>query len=142
MLLTRHRTPEGELELGDLITAAIGLDRSWVRNALCLEWTIDRKPTPWQVDKTQTIDGVRGAEMIKMALMACSACPSQYACARYAVVGQMRAGTWAMGIANLTWLQKKCDTDVALALLDEAERKRAVVHVHVTKARRSISIEA
>lgn len=132
--LTRHRTPDGELDLGDLITAAIGLDRSWVSHAACLAWTHDDKPTPWQVDKSQVIDGVRGSEMIKMALMVCATCQAQYDCARYAVQGQMRAGTWAMGITNLSWLQNTVDP---LTLIEIAEAAAQPLHTFVTALRLS-----
>jgi hypothetical protein len=109
--VTRHRTPEGELDLGDLITAAFGLDRSWADRAPCRAWIGDEdpKPTPWQVSKLQTIGGIRGSELIKMALMVCHTCVVQYDCARYAVEGKMQAGTWAMGITNLKWLQEQDD---------------------------------
>ena len=132
--MTRHRTPEGELDLGDLITAAIGLDRSWVDNAACLSWTHDAKPTPWQVDKSQQVDGIRGAEMIRMALMVCSTCKAQYDCATYAVQGMMRAGTWAMGITNLTWLQNQ---PAPLDVIGHARRKRLVVNTYVNELRLS-----
>lgn len=117
--MTRHRTADGELDLGDLISAALELDRGWTVRASCLSWSGDNKPSPWQVDKTQAVDGVRGSELIKMALMVCRTCPAQYDCTRYAVQGQMRAGTWAMGIANLRWLQTRPD---AADITDAAEK--------------------
>jgi hypothetical protein len=132
--LTRHRTPEGELDLGDLITAAIGLDRTWVRRAACLAWTDDAKPTPWQVDKSQVIDGVRGSEMIKMALMVCFSCTAQYECANFAVEGMMRAGTWAMGITNLGWLQEQDDWQDIVAVAKEFNEP---LHPYITDLRRS-----
>lgn len=132
--MTRHRTPDGELDLGDLITAAIGLDRSWVDNAACLAWTHDNKPTPWQVDKSQIVDGVRGSEMIKMALMVCASCKAQHDCAQYAVEGMMRAGTWAMGITNLTWLQAQPDS---MNILRHARRNNLTVNTYVNERRLS-----
>ena len=118
--MTRHRTPDGELDLGDLITAAFGLDRAWTAKASCLAWVgDDPKPTPWQVNKSQTVAGVRGAELIKLALMVCQSCEAQYDCARYAVRGKMQAGTWAMGITNLDWLQDQEDWEEIIAIAED-----------------------
>lgn len=103
-----------------------------MNDAACLAWTKDAKPTPWQVDKSQVVAGVRGAEMIKMALMVCQACSAQWDCADYAVRGMMRAGTWSMGITNLLWLQNRPD---GLDIVAEARRKHAVVHDFVQKRR-------
>lgn len=132
--MTRHRTPEGELDLGDLITAAIGLDRSWVKRAGCLKWTDDLKPTPWQVDKSQIVDGVRGSELIKMALMVCNSCAVQWECAEFAVRGKMRAGTWAMGITNLAWLQ---DQEEWEDILNVARENLEPLHPLITDLRRA-----
>jgi len=76
-------------------------------------------PTPWQVNKSQRIAGIRGSEMIKMALMVCHGCVAQYDCARYAVEGKMQAGTWSMGITNLNWLQEQADWEDHLAVAQE-----------------------
>jgi hypothetical protein len=130
--VTRHRTPDGEYDLGELITAAFDLDRSWTARALCLAW-VDDKPTPWQVNKSQTVDGVSGQQMIKMALMVCSACPAQYDCCRFAVRGLMQAGTWAVGITNLGWLQERED---ALEIIDDAEECGATLDPLITSLRR------
>lgn len=72
--------------------------------------------------------------MIKMALMVCASCPAQYDCAEYAVVGMMRAGTWAMGITNLTWLQSQTD---ALNIIAYTRRKQLNVNTHVNQRRLS-----
>lgn len=119
--MTRHRTPDGELDLGDLITAAFGLDRTWVADASCRAWIADDdpKPTPWQVNKSQNVNGVRGSEMIKMALMVCHSCVAQYDCARFAVEGKMQAGTWAMGITNLVWLADQPDWAEIIAIAED-----------------------
>lgn len=118
--MTRHRTSDGEYDLGDLINAAFGLDRGWTKHASCRAWVgDDPKPSPWQVNKSQTVNGVRGSEMIKMALMVCHSCAVQYECARFAIEGKMQAGTWAMGITNLTWLAQQPDWEEILACAED-----------------------
>lgn len=108
--------------LGVLITAAHGLDDTWMALAACKDHSNGTPgPTPWQVDTDRLYgsDGkMTGRELIKAALMVCHACPVQYDCARYAAEGLMRAGTWAMKIGDLRWLQRQGD---ALRLIDIAE---------------------
>lgn len=143
--LTRHQTADGELFLGELIHAADGLDRSWVESSPCRLWAGSLRPTPWQVHKDQRFvehrDGkkvvMRGDEMIKMALMICATCPVQYDCAAYAVQGLMQAGTWAMGIANLRWLQGQ---EGALDLVAEARELAVAVDEFVTALRRDVTM--
>lgn len=144
--LTRHQTADGELFLGELIHAADGLDRSWVESSPCRLWAGSLRPTPWQVHKDQRFvehrDGkkvvMRGDEMIKMALMICATCPVQYDCAAYAVQGLMQAGTWAMGIANLRWMQDNATEP--LALIEEARDLSAPVDEFVTALRRDATM--
>lgn len=92
------------------------------------------KPTPWQVARHQVVDGISGAELIRMALTVCWSCPAQYDCARFAVEGLMVAGTWAMDIGDLKWLQAQ-DDGVEFVLMAEALGEP--VQVVVRTARRS-----
>lgn len=111
------------------ITAAYGLDTSWHEEGKCLAWKGEQPgfPTPWQYDPNQNREFIdehgkrvvlRGREMIRAALMVCHSCPAQYDCARYAVKGWAMAGTWAMNIHVLQWLQKQRDWG---RLIDYAE---------------------
>lgn len=65
--------------------------------------------------------------------MVCNSCPVQWECADYAVQGKARAGTWAMGITNLVWLQ---DQDAPLDLIDAARRRQLPLDPYVTDLRR------
>ncbi len=135
--MTRHHHPDGELVLGNLIEAAHGLDRTWTIRASCVRWAGDDKPTPWQVDnryrhQLESGEWLKGHEMIRMALMVCATCQAHYDCARYAVNGLMMAGTWAMGIFQLSWLQDRPD---ALDIIDEAETSGVDMHSMVEMLR-------
>jgi hypothetical protein len=110
--MAKPRNTDGAIEdLGVLLTAAYGLDTSWMDDGSCCGWGSNRPghPTPWQVAPGKKYNGVSGAELVKYALIICSGCPSQYDCADYAVDGLMIAGTWAMPITQLRWLQKQSD---------------------------------
>lgn len=72
--------------------------------------------------------------MIKMALIVCASCKAQHDCAQYAVEGMMRAGTWAMGITNLTWLQAQPDS---MNILRHARRNNLTVNTYVNERRLS-----
>lgn len=106
--VSKSRNTDGAIEdLGVLITAAYGLDRSWMEQGACYKWGSNRpgQPTPWQVAPGRKYNGISGSELVRYALMVCFACPAQYDCAQYAVDGQMTAGTWSMPITQLRWLQ-------------------------------------
>lgn len=119
--MARPRSASGSIDdLGNLITAAFGLDRDWSEKASChpkryvkASTTI---PSPWQFDPHQKVtftnaDGVkttiRGRQMIAAALLVCHSCPVQYECATYAVEGKVLAGTWGLGVFDLDWLRKQ-----------------------------------
>lgn len=72
--------------------------------------------------------------MIKMALMVCHSCQAQFDCADFAVRGMMRAGTWAMGITNLGWLQEQPDWEDIIAVAREFNEP---LHPYITDLRRS-----
>jgi hypothetical protein len=106
------RTTDGAIEdLGVLLTAAYGLDTSWMREGSCYGWGSNRPdhPTPWQVAPGRKYRGLSGGELVKYALIVCSGCPAQYDCVTFAIKGMMIAGTWAVPVTHLRWLQKQDD---------------------------------
>lgn len=112
--MARHGSITNDIDdYGRLITAAYGLDRSWHDDAACREYAIGRdwssERNPWHVAITDKFaDGVDPRELVKVAKMICYGCPSQYGCARYAVAGEVAAGTWAgLGVGDLQWLIKQ-----------------------------------
>ena len=110
--MSRTRNTEGSVDdLGVLITAAIGLDRAWMEQGTCYGWGSNRpgQPTPWQVSPGQNVNGVSGAELVRYAQIICFACRAQYDCLRFAIEGNMIAGTWAVRAKTLTWLQSQPD---------------------------------
>lgn len=130
--MARPLTSDGDIEdLGSLIRAAYGLDRSWVSRATCRDYPISQRrdgKTPWHIDWGDRIDGVHGKKIVEMALMICFGCEAQYDCARYAIAGKMAAGTWSMPFSDLEELQKMEDGG---AVIDEAEARGVPVQVHV-----------
>lgn len=97
-----------------------GLDTSWMKRGTCYGWGSQRpgQPTPWQVAPGQRISGpVSASEMARYAQMICYSCPAQYDCLAFAVEGKMIAGTWAVGVKTLRWLQTQDD---ALDLVEMA----------------------
>lgn len=143
--MPRITSCDGDIDdLGVLITRAYGLDRSWAADGRCSTWRSDDLiPSPWQFDPKQvvrlerpdgTIDELRGAEMQKMALMTCHACPAQYDCAAYALEAGMLAGTWAMKAVDLAWL-RKLDRPAALRIIGRARRTKVAVQVIVRRER-------
>jgi len=127
--------------LGVLIQAAWGLDRSWWEGAACRRYAKASSliPSPWQFDRVQRVrhgDVVyRGEEMIKVALTFCQACPSQYACARFAVEAKMKAGTWAMDAKDLAWLASIADP---MAAIDWAEDSGEPIQRVVVRMRQDV----
>jgi len=55
--------------------------------------------------------------MARYAQMICFSCPAQYDCLAFAIEGKMIAGTWAVGVKTLRWLQTQPD---ALDLVEMA----------------------
>jgi hypothetical protein len=111
-LVAKPKNTDGAIEdLGVLITTAYDCDTKWMQEGSCFGWGSNRPghPTPWQVAPGQKYNGISGAERVKYALIICSGCPAQYACAEYAVTALMIAGTWSMPITQLRWLQKQDD---------------------------------
>ena len=139
--MARPTGTDGDLDsLGALITACFGLDTTWMDRGLCRDYREVHRvpfdmPTPWQVEDVQKIDGVRGRELITAALIVCGACPVQYDCALFGLNGRMKAGTWAMRIGDLSWLQKQADGET---IVIRARQKRVGVqdHVRATRAAR------
>lgn len=129
--------------MGVLITAAFGLSREWAERAACRTWRSDADvPSPWQFDPDQVVylereDGTKatlfGREMRQLALLSCRGCPVQYECATYAVDAKMVAGTWAMKIADLRWLQRQGDR--AADIIAAAQLEGRPVQVAVRMAR-------
>lgn len=110
--MAKARNTDGNIDdLGVLITAALGLDREWMRRGTCYGWGSQRpsQPTPWQVSPGQNVNGISGAEMVRYAQIICYACPAQYDCLSYAVEGMMLAGTWAVRAKTLHWMQSQPD---------------------------------
>jgi hypothetical protein len=143
--MPRITSCDGDLDdLGGLITRAYGIDRNWMEHGACRGWANDDDltPSPWQFDPTQEVpvkraDGtvavLMGREMQKLALIHCAGCPVQYDCAEYAVeAGLMLAGTWAMKIVDLAWLQKQDDWR---EILMDAFVAGTPVQVHVRSVR-------
>ena len=106
-------------DLGVLVTAAFGLDRTWMEQGSCYGWGSQRpgQATPWQAALGSRVKGISGAELVNYALLICGSCPAQYDCASFAVEGMMIAGTWGMRITTLRWMQTQDD---ALDLIDMA----------------------
>lgn len=127
--MTRLKSTDGTLEdLGVLITAAHGLDTTWMGRGSCHGWGTQRpyQPTPWQVAPNQTVilsDGtvLKGSEMVKYAAMVCYACPAQWDCVTFAVVGKMIAGTWGVRAKTLCWLQSQDDALDLVAMAREGQ---------------------
>jgi hypothetical protein len=110
--IPKPRNTDGAIEdLGILITAAYGLDTNWMEQGSCFNWGSNRPghPTPWQVAPGKKYNGISGSELQKYALMICNSCDAQYDCADYAVDAKMIAGSWAMPITQLRWLQGRSD---------------------------------
>lgn len=125
-------------DLGVLVSAAYGLDTSWMSAARCRSWDGEPDddepyplgiPTPWQFDYEQVVVTrigkkevvLEGKEMIKVALMHCYGCPAQYVCARYGVEARCRAGTYGMRISDLRWLQSQPDALELIAIADDLD---------------------
>ncbi len=133
-------------DLGVLIRAGYGLDRSWRRDAACRRWEPDdvspeleawRKwdyegPSIWQVGHQQKANGVAGWKLIEMALMVCRGCPAQYDCASWAVKALAAGGTYGMSLPALLWLQKQ---DEPLELIAMARAGKLPVADVVDEAR-------
>jgi len=140
--MARPKTTDGDIDsLGALLVACFGLDREWMESGKCRDYNLIHhiphfKPTPWQVEDVQRIDGMRGRELISAALIVCHSCPSQYSCADYALRGRMKAGTWAMRIGELEWLQHQQDGERIIA---KAERLGVPVQIHVDSTRKARS---
>jgi hypothetical protein len=127
--LSKPKNTDGTIdELGVLITAAYGLDTSWMQKGSCFGWGSQRpeQPTPWQVAPGRTYNGLSGNELVRYALLLCASCDAQYDCATYAVQATMIAGTWSMPITQLRWLQSQDD---ALDLIDLARDNEMPVQV-------------
>lgn len=120
--MAKPRNTDGNIDdLGVLITASFGLDKTWMERGTCYNWGSQRpgQPTPWQVSPGQNINGISGSEMVKYARMICFSCPAQYDCLAFAIEGKMLAGTWGVGAKVLHWLQSQDDA------LDLVEMARA-----------------
>lgn len=118
--MARPKSTDGNIDaLGSLITAALDLDWSWFDRGACTTWHQTwAGPTPWQFDPGVVRDGIKGDEMIEVALLTCQGCPVQYQCAKFAVLGRMNAGTWAMHPHDLVWLGQQKDR---LRIISDAE---------------------
>jgi len=138
-------------DLGILLSAALTLDRSWTSRAMCHQWRYDDdpandnpRPSPWHATRDTRIEiggvEVSGHEMTRVALLYCFACPVQWDCARFAVEGLCKAGTWAMRIVALNRLQD--DIPGALAMLHEAEDAGVPVQVAVARHLRTVDADA
>lgn len=113
------------------------IDFSWWDRALCRGW-LGRNPnqgTPWTMASNDApLDGIPAHRIVDYALLVCSACPAQYSCATHAVENEERAGTWAMRVKTLLWLQKRPDwRDILL----HAELEAMPVQVAVRARRRA-----
>lgn len=127
------RTTNRDVELGRLVEITHDLDDSWMERGTCRRWNQGRlKPSPWQVHSRQVVDGVKGTELIKMALMICHNCPAQYDCVTYAVKGWISAGTWGLTLDDLEWLQRQRNK---MSIIGHAKRIGEPVQVTVTRRR-------
>lgn len=140
--MSRANTADGDVdELGVLLAAALGLDRGWTKRAACRGWRYDddpdgamMRPSPWHLAPGDVDPANRertAYEMVKVALMICHGCPVQWDCARYAIEGQMRAGTWAMPISVLRSMSRPANIERSLAQIDAAEAEGFPVQVAV-----------
>lgn len=121
---------------GVLIEAALDLDWEWMERGACHRWADLYDPpraTPWQISGEGEVDGIPAGKLIDWALIICAGCPVRYECARFAVEGLMKGGTWAMRLKLLLWLQTQPD---ALDVIDAAELHKAEVQVFVRKVQR------
>jgi hypothetical protein len=140
--LSKVKNTDGAIDdLGVLITAAIGLDRSWMERGTCYGWGSQRpgQPTPWQVSPSQKANGISGYELVKYAAMICFACPAQYDCLEFAVKGKINAGTWAVRLKTLEWLQGEED---ALDLIAIARSERIPVQTIAAELMADRTIDA
>ena len=132
--MPKPKNTDGGIEdLGVLITAAYGLDTEWMLKGSCHNWGSKRPghPTPWQVAPGRSYHGLSGSELVKYALIVCSGCPAQYACAEYAVKATMIAGTWSMPVTQLRWLQARDD---GLDMIEQARKDGVPVQVMTAEA--------
>lgn len=149
--MTRELTYGDGFELlGRLITAAHGLDDSFMAEGRCAlpehrdPITGDRispfadkitRKTIWQVDFNDS--PVKGQasprELIQVALMICHSCPVQYECAHYAVEAEIQAGTWSARLSNVKWMQRS--RAKSHEYIDEAERAGVSVEKYITPIR-------
>jgi len=123
--------------------AAIGLSRDWMDYGSCRQWSDKFRrehpsyigPTLWQINQDAApILGIEARKVVEMALVICGGCMVRYDCARFAVEGRMRGGTWAMSMKQLDWLQKQPD---ALDLIRQAEETNTEVQVFVRDVKRA-----
>lgn len=132
--IPKPKNTDGAIEdLGVLITASYDLDTTWMKRGSCYNWGSKREghPTPWQVAPGKRYHGVSGSELVKYALLICNTCPAQYDCAKYAVKGMMIAGTWAVPVTQLRWLQGR---EGSLDLIDMAQINEVPVQVVASAA--------
>lgn len=137
--MAKPRNTDGSIDdLGVMITAAYGLDSSWMKRGACYGWGSHRprQPTPWHIAPSQSVGGISGSELVNYALLICNSCEAQYDCLSYAVEGNMIAGTWSVRITTLRWLQQQDD---ALELIEDAKEKDVPVQPYMAEvmARRS-----
>lgn len=133
---------------GPLFEMAMGVGREWMSDGRCHGWGRRTEnadnPNPWFVANNENFtlsDGtvLKGAELVKYALITCAGCEAQYDCARFAVRTNVDVGTSSMGITSLRWLQKQGDWE---RIVDIAELATIPIQVAVKTLRNGESLAA
>lgn len=116
-----YEAHDDDRAFGRLVTAAWGLDVSWMQLGLCTDYPAAKEETGWTWWMADTCDNSKPipkrdklrAEKGAMALLVCRNCPVQYDCASYATKSLMAAGIWGVRTSNLQWLQKQAIDPIA-----------------------------
>lgn len=115
------------------------IDMTWRDNdgkgLPCGSITDRRRRGPWTVTETEEVFGIKGKDLIRIALDMCRVCPQQYNCARFAVSIDAESSTYAMPIDDLRKLLRGRDgKERAMTVIDDAELRRRPVAVAVAAA--------
>ncbi len=137
-LVARTSALKGDFTtLPEAFARAGEVDRAYYSKALCR--TVNDTPKlAWVAEPSGKYrlgeNAYRGEKLIEMALTVCAVCPVQWTCARAAIDGDERAGTWAAPMADLRWL-RAAHPKQWRTIVDVAEAEGIPVHVAIRTAR-------
>jgi hypothetical protein len=118
------------------MAAAVGVSREWISQALCIDED-GQSIRLWHVNRNDWVKvgpgpKVKGEKFVEMALLVCHGCPVQWHCARFAVLTNAQACTWAAPLEDIQWLGRQPDWEV---VLDVAEEDQLPVQVAIRRLR-------